>query len=236
MLGAGLLATDQNVLRISIVRHCAMAARSSGSRNPECKKKSKSAQEAIATEIMSRTFRRREEYGRYKFITLHILEKIWTDERLADLFAGIELSEEQWLPRLKEDYLKILSILIVMSWSKWSQFKAIFVDHPGRKDQDLPLNESDLDGTPFDKAQLQKFVESQPQFLPEMIMENRDRDCTPVYRMPFEAAPELVSDKGSYSSVVQKVVVVSRQYRDREGEANADVSILLSQYWYFVSL
>ena len=185
---------------------------------------------------MSKTFRLTEEYGRYKFITPHILEKIWTDERLADLFAGTELSEGPWLSRLKDDYLKILSILIVMSWNKWSQFKGIFIDHPGRADQDLPLNESDIDGTHFDKAQLQKFVESQSQFLPTTIIENTDIDCTPVFQMPFETAPEMVSDKGSYSSVVEKVVVVSRHYRDREGEPNADVRLLLPRSWHFVLL
>lgn len=211
-----------------------MAARSSGSKNPESKKKSNSARQAIGDEIMSKTFRRTEEYGRYKFITLHILEKIWTDERLADLFAGTELSEGRWLPRLKDEYLKILSILVVMSWNKWSRFKAVFIDHPGRADQDLPLHESDIDGTHFDKSQMQKFVESQSQFLPTTIIENTDIDCTPVFQMPFETAPKMVSDKGSYSSVVEKVVVVSRQYQDREGEANADVSILLPQSWSFV--
>ena len=213
-----------------------MPALSSGSRSPECKKKSNDARKAIGNEIMSKTFRLTEEYGRYKFITPHILEKIWTDERLADLFAGTELSQGLWIPRLKDDYLKILSILIVMSWNKWSQFKAIFIDRPGRADQNLPLKESDIDGAHFDKAQLQKFVESQSQFLPTTIIENTDIDCMPAFQLPFEDTPKMVSDKGSYSSVVEKVVVVSRQYRDREGEPNADVRLLLPQSWHFVLL
>ena len=210
-----------------------MAARSSGSKYPESEEKSNSAREAIGDDIMSKTFRRTEDFGKYKFITLHILEKIWTDERLADLFAGTELSEGQWLPCLRKEYLRILSILVVISWNKWSRFRAVFIDHPGRADQDLPLHESDIDGTHFDKTQLQNFVNSQSQFLPTTIIENTDIECEAVYQMPFDTAPEMVSNKGSYSSV-EKVVIVSRQYRDREGEPNADVSIQLPQSWYFV--
>ena len=173
---------------------------------------------------MTKTFRRAEELGRYKFITPHTLEKIWTDERLADLFAGTELSEGQWLPRLKNAYLKILSILVVTSWSEWYQFEAIFIKHPGRADQDLPLDERAIDGPHFDKAQLQKFIESQSHFLPTTIIENKDIDCPSEFQMPFETKPQRVSPKGSYSSV-EKVVIVSRHYRDREDGTNLNVSI-----------
>ena len=180
---------------------------------------------------MSKTFRRKEELGRYKFITPHILEEIWTDELLADLFAGTELSGGSWLPRLKDGHLKILSILVVISWSKWDQFKDIFINHPGRTDQDLPLDESAIDGTYFDKAQLEKFVESQSRFLPTTIIENRDIDCRFEFQMPFETQPKRISEKGSYSSV-EKVVIVSGHYEDRERGINVNVSTpLLSQFW-----
>ena len=199
-----------------------MASFLSGYRSQECTEKSKSAQEAVEDEIMTKTFRRTDEIGRHKFITPHILEKIWTDERLADLFAGTELSERPWPS--KQNHLKILSILVVMNWSEWSQFKAIFIDHPGRADRNLPLTEAAFDGTHFRKAERQRFVESQSQFLPATIIENTDLDCPSEFQLPFETEPEIISPKGSYCSV-EKVVVASRHYRDSAGEVNANVSI-----------
>ena len=196
-----------------------MAALSSESRSLESKKKSSNARQAVGNEIISKTFRRAEEGGKHKFITPHVLEKIWTDESLANLFAGTELSNGSWLPRLKDRHLKILSILVVINWSKWYQFKDIFIDQPGRTDQDLPLDESAIDGTDFSE----KFVESQSRFLPTTIIENRDIDCPSEFQMPFETKPTRVSNKGSYSTV-EKVVIVSRHYRDREGETKVQVS------------
>lgn len=198
-----------------------MAHSSSPSREQEWEEKSRIAQAALGDEIMDKTFRRTEDEGRHAFITQHILEKIWTDERLADVFAGMDSLD---LTRTKGSHLKIMSVLVVMEWTRWSQFKAIFINYPGRTDADLPLADSAIAGPHFSKTQVQNFVQSQSMFLPAEFRENEDRDVPSAYQMPFEAKPEIVSQKGSFCSI-EAVTIVSRQYYDSQGEPNANVSL-----------
>lgn len=195
------------------------------SQGQKWKERRKLAQKAVGDEIMDKTFRLSEESGRYKFITEHIVEKIWTDERLADVFAGLELPEERYPQCLKHSHLKIMSILVVMEWTEWPRFKAIFVDRPRRSDQDLPFDEGAFAGSELSKTTVQSFLQSQSMFLPAIFYENKDTEYSSDFQLPFKVQPTIISPKGSYSSI-EKIELVSRQYRDRHGDPNLKVSFL----------
>ena len=202
-----------------------MADGSSRSQASKWKEKSRSAQNAIGDEIMDKTFRRTEESGRYAFITRHILQDIWTYQRLADVFAGVKSQDRPNLSSVRVSHLKIMSILVIIGWGKWSKFKSTFVDFSGRTDYNLPLDGPAVFSPHFNKSQVQQFVQSQSTFLPASFHENEDREYASNFQMPFLTTPQAVSDKGSYCSV-EKVIIVSRQYRNRQGERNLEVSLL----------
>ena len=204
-----------------------MSGLPSRSRDQDQKERSKRGWEAIGNDIMVKLFRRAEDDGRYAFITRHDLEGIWTDERLTDIFAGAEFPTGESCLKYKDSHLKIMSILVMMRWKKWPSFKAIFVDRPGRTDADLPLTGQAFTGTHFSEIQKQCFISFQCKVLPATIQEHRDVDYASSYQMPFGKTPERVSKKGSYCSI-EKIIIVSRQYKDRQGESNLHVSPMKS--------
>ena len=193
------------------------------------KEKSRFARKAIRNEITDQTFRRSEESGRYKFITKHILEKIWTYERLADVFSGVELPEERYPQCLRDSHLKILSILVVTELIEWARFRAMFIEQPKRSDEDLPFNEGTFAGSEFGKIRVQSFLQSQSVFLPATIFENKDTDYSSSFQLPFRVEPTILTYKPSYSTI-EKVEIVSRQYHDRNGDPNVNVSF----FYYYV--
>ncbi|KAG6985314.1 hypothetical protein G7Y79_00113g101690 [Physcia stellaris] len=175
--------------------------------------KSKLARETIWDKIREQTFRRSEESGQHKFITEHILEKIWTDERLADVFAEVELPEERYPQCLRDSHLKVMSILVATGWTEWPLFKTVFIDQPKRSDKDLPFDEGTFAGSEFGKADAQNFLLSQSMFLPAIFFENKDTD----YSSDFS---------------IEKVELVSRQYHDRNGDPNVNHKQLVRKLCY----
>ncbi|KAG7005607.1 hypothetical protein G7Y79_00018g044140 [Physcia stellaris] len=202
-----------------------------GSQGQSWEEKRKLARETIWDKIREQTFRRSEESGQHKFITEHILEKIWTNERLADVFAEVELPKERYPQCLRESHLKVMSILVATGWTEWPLFKNVFIDQPKRSDKDLPFDEGTFAGSEFGKADAQNFLLSQSMFLPAIFFENKDTDYSSDFRLPFRVQPTIVSDKGSYSSI-EKVELVSRQYHDRNGDPNVNHKQLVRKLCY----
>ena len=185
--------------------------------------------ETIRNSILEKTLRNDgENTSKCAFVTIHSLEKIWTprttERRLDELFCDFHWADESFLGMINSQLLKVLSILVRIRWTEWSQFKRIFVDREGRLDKDLPF--IDIDSwvdKPFTNSMAQDFEAQQSTFLPIIIFENEDRHYSPSFRMPFINAPKLISDKGSYCTVF-KEVIARHQYQVRGKEPDANVS------------
>ena len=185
---------------------------------------SERARRTIGDAITDNTYRNAEDAGRHAFVTPAALQEIWTDERLADVFAGVDPIRVPTCTSIRNSYLKIMSVLVVIEWAEWSQFKAIFIDQDAKTDSDLPLNELDLRGRHLSKNQVQNFLETQSKFLPATFYEHEDKDYKSEFRMPFSDKPQVISEKGAYCSV-EEVNVVGGHYHDRCGEPNERVSL-----------
>lgn len=177
----------------------------------------------ICTEMDENSFRRDDNDCRDMFITTHILEKIWPEERLEEFFEGYPWADKKFVQRVHQKFLKVLSVLVRLQCSDLEIFKNCFYD-TGKEDSNLPFHDlseiSELD-TPV----ANDFRTHQYNFIPITIEENKDHTFSESYRFPFVKKSELIAeDKGS-ACVMYKEFVAPRQLININGESNAEVII-----------
>lgn len=100
------------------------------------------------------------------------------------------LEENDWFDGKEaksEDFLKIVSTLILARFSGWDRFKELFVDFPGRRDANLPFTKDDLKQNSFlGMADGEHFNDHQWVFCP-LVIKARSKIYTlePGRRLPF---------------------------------------------------
>jgi hypothetical protein len=124
--------------------------------------------------------------------------------------------------RATSSLVKIASILVLINWTAWETFAAIFVPPDlKRRDGNLPFTLANLRKEDFlGSHQAHHFFHSQLTFLPVTIEENEDLKYSDQFRLPFNWEGKK-SSKGSFGTVT-KVQVARGYLKFREGEYNVE--------------
>lgn len=183
------------------------------------------AADEILGKLTRRTFHQTIHGTNKDFVTQHDLENVWTSSRLKELFTGLIWAGDQFLDSAREKRTKILSILIKIRWNRWEDFKRVFVDSPGMLDTDLPISDIQVLENALGDAPLAfEFQTSQYVFLPIIIQENQDVEYLHDFRWPFtEESKEISPNSPKGSLPVHKEVIAPWQFRDVNGDFNAEV-------------
>jgi hypothetical protein len=148
-----------------------------------------------------------------EFIPQKALRDIW-ENRLQD-FLGIILGrrpQDQDLAHIRDNLLKILSILVAIEWREWHKFHNIFlapIQDPSarRLDKNIPFSRTDLEDNSFLGRRMgAKFWKEQSAFVPIVIEEGLDKEHSAKKRLPFVQSAREKLGTGSYGSVTKEVI------------------------------
>lgn len=171
------------------------------------------------------------------FICKADLDGIW---RSSTNIRSIFRSSPEWtdndLDNIRNNFVKIISILVTINSAKTDQFRELFYTFKGgertRTDKDLPFTEEE---TVFLGTDQIMFLENQYAFLPVIIEESDEiqtQEVQPQYRLPFLKEGQLALGCGGFGTVF-KVLVASRHLRTKVDAGtyfNEEVSYQCSLY------
>lgn len=186
----------------------------------------------IQEDILDKTHRRNSEH---EFITAHDLGNIWTSERITAVLEYADVVESELdqniITQVRDDFKKILSVLLAFGWDDWSDFRTIFWDHcdeDGRRtrvDSKLPFTEEDLSKHDFlGKVDGSSFWTHQFKFDPICIEEGKHNILQPQTRKPFVNKERVLIGKGGFGDVTKETIAI-KQFRYQTKSRN-DVSLL----------
>ena len=160
-----------------------------------------------------------------RFITKPQLEKIWTQERLEAFCRMIEpnTSEEDietTMIRLKEDLLRTLSILVVISWNGWLRFPDVFFNTRKstgeRVDTEIETCEKEIlqhSGYLGSEHWAREFIDRRNEFFPITIEYKDIKEYDIGRRLPFVLPRSSVKALGAGASgTVTKEDIAMGQY------------------------
>ncbi len=140
------------------------------------------------------------------FICEKRLSDVWSDHHhvIDTIFPSTKYTAED-KKAIKDRFIRILSILILIGWSPdelRSEFRSDFLRAKGRTDDDLPFTGGRLS---FLGNRYLIFEEKQFAFIPAIIEESDDSHIQQIEknkRLPFSGRPDQVGD-GAYGHVVK---------------------------------
>ncbi|KAH7350700.1 hypothetical protein BKA65DRAFT_243423 [Rhexocercosporidium sp. MPI-PUGE-AT-0058] len=190
----------------------------------------KKARQELVRDIRRRlefVLKRGDEDG-LEFICEDDIYDIWTLEQIQILSKGLNWENPELQLRVRDEFRKILSILVWIHYEDWDDFKRIFLDHtdanglPDRTDRSLPL------GSDFQFLQnhehRREFLSRQYIFIPVILEEesqysNNSAEYGPLYRMPFLNSKEIgVGATG----IVTKELVAAKHFRYKHGHLSTE--------------
>lgn len=115
--------------------------------------------------------------------------------------------------RLRRDYLRILSILVYISWTRWKDFREIFIESwdeqedrtaTRRHDTALPFSPEALESDDFLGSRGSSFYENQFFFSPIVIRYEQINTSRKGSRVPVISSRKI--GEGAYGKVFEEVV------------------------------
>ena len=156
----------------------------------------------------------------HTFICKHDLIQVWADHPLREIFPKFDSKD---LESIRDSYLCILSILILIDWTELrSRFRPVFLREPGRDDEHLPFTDLAFLGT-----SRQIFSDYQFAFTPVIIEEHTERFVQEIpteYRLPFTNEPKDVR-LGGYGSVTKRIIAPRCLKNKEDNRDNPEVCI-----------
>jgi hypothetical protein len=163
-----------------------------------------------------------------RFIPQKALYDIWQD-RLRDFLQILEYTaDDQALGYIRDNLLKILSILVAIEWTEWNKFPSIFLaqmnDPDSRRlDKSIPFPLDVLEHESFLGIRVgEKFYTAQYAFIPIIIEEKEYREYPSWNRLPFIQSGRKHLGEGSYGSVTKEFVAV-HQFKWKDSQNLNDV-------------
>jgi hypothetical protein len=156
-----------------------------------------------------------------EFIPQRALLDIWRN-RLPDFLRILGCSpNDQNLGYIRDNLLKILSILVAIEWLEWNKFHLIFLapmkdPFARRLDKSLPFPLNELvDDSFLGRRMGEKFWKMQYAFIPIVIEEGVEKGYPAWKRLPFIQSERKHLGTGIYGSVTKEVIAV-HQFRWRD--------------------
>ncbi|MCJ1469253.1 hypothetical protein MMC07_007886 [Pseudocyphellaria aurata] len=121
------------------------------------------------------------------FVTAHVVGEVLTTDAMRVIFAGFTWRVDGHLDIIRKYLKQVLATLITIKWTRWSDFKSIFLTHkdpfnrPVLGDHRLPF--SDLEFLEEDFRE--EFERNQHIFRPILIEENSHKIYPSQSRLPF---------------------------------------------------
>jgi hypothetical protein len=162
-----------------------------------------------------------------RFISQRALCDIWRD-RLRDFLRILGYTDDLALCYIRDNLLKILSILVAIEWRQWNKFTGIFlasmhVPHACRLDESIPFTLEDLEQESFLGDRMgEMFFTTQYAFIPIVIEEGKVMEYPAWKRLPFIQSERKHLGKGSYGLVTKEVIAVN-QFRWKDSQNLNDV-------------
>lgn len=154
-------------------------------------------------------------YGK-EFVSETDLHTIW-DYRLQD-FLGVlgKTLDDDDLLYIRENLLKILSILVAIGWSEWHRFYNVFLepmkDHRrSRLDKSIPFDLDVLEHRSFLGDWGRNFRDNQYMFYPIMVEEGKALEYERWRPVPFILKEGEELGRGNYG-VVRKEAIAAHQF------------------------
>jgi hypothetical protein len=167
----------------------------------------------LHTKITMESMYNREIEGE-EFIPQKALRDIWRN-RLHEFLSILGCRpNDQDLRYIRDNLLKILSILVAIEWTEWNKFHNIFLvrvedSFPRRSDESIPFPLNDLQDDSFLGRRMGgKFWKEQSAFIPIVIEEGLDKEYPARKRLPFIYSERKHLGTGSYGSVTKEVIAV----------------------------
>ena len=156
-------------------------------------------------------------YTPHMFICKNDLDQIWADHSLSGIFPSFSSDERQ---NIRNNFIRVLSMLIHVGWTDLSRFRPLFLREPGRDDSHLPFEDLNFLGK-FGPA----VSFNQHAFKPVVIEEHNERyiqGISPKLRLPFIEEPEFLG-KGGYGSVTKRVIAPRYLWNKEDNKDNPEV-------------
>ena len=166
-------------------------------------------------DAINRTMHR--QHTPHMFICKHDLDRIWADHSLNNYFPKLTLEERR---SIRENYLRVLSILIHAGWTDLSRFRPLFLREAGRDDAHLPFQDLSFLGDFRPTFSFHQYA-----FTPIVIEEHNERyiqAISPQLRLPFIEEPELMGI-GGYGSVTKRVIARRCLWNKQDNKDNPEV-------------
>lgn len=175
--------------------------------------------------------------GELEFITESNLKEIWTKPRIEELFdrqAWIceSISGQPILEYVRQNLLKVLSILVYIEWIDLTDFNLEFVSHVddkgrwNRQDKDLPLDIRTIGHDHNANTLARDFRRDQYKFIPIIIKERGDEDYpTENYVLPFCNGAKVIGE-GSFFKVYKTTIPCGQFKSFWNGTLNLKVQVV----------
>lgn len=142
------------------------------------------------------------------FITLPAIQKVINRARLAEIFSHYDWYSPGDEQEIFKRCLRVVAILIVISWPEWKQFKRLILDvkdqsGPLHSDRRLPFSRERLRFLEPTSSQL-AFEDEQYTFCPLIIQQDSDRVYSERVILPFTRTIE--ERDGGFGQVLKQEV------------------------------
>lgn len=169
-----------------------------------------------------------------KFIPLHAVEDILTEDRLHKLFEKLPWYKAERVTNIALHSKRIIAILIRFGWEKWDELpqflspsKSFEPSSSNFTDQQLPIREQDLREKliGIESLKLRPLLYYQYDFAPLLIRESTYEKYAAETRLPYVREPVAVGD-GAFGSVYKVTIAKGclRKGQNHE-DSNHQVSI-----------
>lgn len=178
----------------------------------------------IREKLESRTHNR--EFPRERFISLRTLEEIWTVDCLGRFLDILDMDSDADVLYVRNNLIKVLSILVAIRWDDWSKFERIFLEGEGRRlreDHSLPFALSALEDDSFlGMSFASDFLNVQHAYIPIVVEQGESKIYPRTRPLPFLKSQSSQIGVGGFG-VVTKEVVACHQFMPKS-EYRLDVS------------